>query len=521
MVVANGNGHDAKLTMILLELDEVKDQLREYQTQTNSALEQQSNRIDMLQPLEHFVDVERYEDAIDMPILVTAQPDTEVRSLRQNDTLKPLLDSIADTRQYVSTLSDEEISTKFYQFLLVVTQFVNSTQVPNVEIKEPLGIFDEDVRGSLRHLVENMAKHESDFGILSDPESLFELNDISKENGVPVISYSRVDEAPAYIETMMNWLKNNLALEGKDMELVEVNNDSSGDSSNNSSTDFFSSSEFLSGGDWYEMCQSSDSEEDIKDKSVKDEAKEQNEEVKEVKDEVREPKDEVKAVKEEVKKDVKEVKEEVKDVKNVKEAKEAKEAKVKITKLPTIKNGFVPLHKTPAPFQIFKVRAKKVKCFEHNLRPEGQLVIKIFDPWAALYWEDKPYSEMNEFINSAYKAEKDSIETLSKDPKFHNCYYSHNETWVQVVAPGGVSGGKSILRKHITTVPLPKNEETFNKVKQQLEVIHKNGIVHNDIAGNILHTKRGKIYIIGFGRATKSSDFTKDIKDLEVLFNVN
>lgn len=512
MTVANGNGHDAKLTMILLELDEVKDQLREYKTQTNEALEQQSSRIDMLQslqPLEHFVGVERYEDAIDMPIL----EDTQLRSLKQNDTLNPLLESIADMRQYVSTLSDEEISTKFYQFLLVVTQFVNSTQVPNVEIKEPLGIFDEDLRGSLRHLVENMAKHESEFGILSEPESLLvELDENKDETVLPVFGYSRVDaEEPTYIETMMNWLKNNLALEGKDMDLVKVDwSESSGNNSSNNSNADFSSSEFLSGGDWYEMCQSSD-EEDIKEKSVKDEAKEQKDEVKEQKEEVREPKDEVKEQKEEAK----DVKDEVKDVKNAKDAKDAK-----ITKLPTIKNGFVPLHKTPAPFQIFKVRAKKVKCFEHNLRPEGQLIIKIFDPWAALYWEDKPYSEMNEFINSAYKAEKHSIETLSKDPKFHNCYYSHNETWVQVVAPGGVSGGKSILRKHITTVPLPKNEETFQKVKQQLEVIHKHGIAHNDIAGNILHTKRGKIYIVGFGKATVGGDFSKDIKDLESLFNV-
>lgn len=59
-----------------------------------------------------------------------------------------------------------------------------------------------------------------------------------------------------------------------------------------------------------------------------------------------------------------------------------------------------------------------------------------------------------------------------------------------------------MLSKFIESGPLPANEETLERVKQQINVIRDLGIYHNDIAErNILYTKEGKVYIIDFGRS--------------------
>lgn len=75
----------------------------------------------------------------------------------------------------------------------------------------------------------------------------------------------------------------------------------------------------------------------------------------------------------------------------------------------------------------------------------------------------------------------------------------------------------------IDTVLLSQDKETYRKTKKQLEIIHRNGIIHGDIReDNILCTKKGKVYIIDFaysiGEHQANENFNKEI-DLASLKN--
>jgi RIO-like serine/threonine protein kinase len=66
------------------------------------------------------------------------------------------------------------------------------------------------------------------------------------------------------------------------------------------------------------------------------------------------------------------------------------------------------------------------------------------------------------------------------------------------------------------------------KAKKQLEIIHRNGIVHGDIRdANILYTKDGKIFIIDFANSVlenESTDYMNkktDLSELEFIFRNN
>ena len=62
-----------------------------------------------------------------------------------------------------------------------------------------------------------------------------------------------------------------------------------------------------------------------------------------------------------------------------------------------------------------------------------------------------------------------------------------------------IAKGYFNLFRYIEKVPLPKDRETYEKAKKQLEIIHRNGIVHRDIReDNILYSKEGLVYIIDF-----------------------
>lgn len=173
-----------------------------------------------------------------------------------------------------------------------------------------------------------------------------------------------------------------------------------------------------------------------------------------------------------------------------------------LAQIPPIRGKAEPLHGKDARFQVLKLKASKVK-FLHNLQPHEHLVLKIFDPVAGR--ETGPRQKipnMDVFMEAYYSNELKCIQRMSKVPGFNNCYIDHSELWAKVNTPNGWVSGKCLLSKFIESGPLPANEETLERVKQQINVIRDLGIYHNDIAErNILYTKEGKVYIIDFGRS--------------------
>ena len=102
------------------------------------------------------------------------------------------------------------------------------------------------------------------------------------------------------------------------------------------------------------------------------------------------------------------------------------------------------------------------------------------------------------------KTEKVCYSILSKDTEFNSCYVrqkcwsNHVLQWKSCILQKDISTYSDILRR----IPLPKDRETYEKAKKQLEIIHRNGIIHRDIReDNILYSKEGLVYIIDFALA--------------------
>lgn len=121
-----------------------------------------------------------------------------------------------------------------------------------------------------------------------------------------------------------------------------------------------------------------------------------------------------------------------------------------------------------------------------------------------------------------YSWEFQCIQRISKDLQFSNCYFNQDELWVKV-KHGTIVVGRCLWSRYIETVPLPINLETYEKVKQQIDILHRNNIFHGDIAArNILYSKEGKVYIIGFSRSIIDPEdkeiFDADYQELVIIF---
>lgn len=188
--------------------------------------------------------------------------------------------------------------------------------------------------------------------------------------------------------------------------------------------------------------------------------------------------------------------------------------------LPTITDYFDILHEKRAPFQVYDVAADQITGFDHHLGPNQSVVLKIFDPNAVLSLAN--FSVRLKRMKQVYALERECAERLSKDPEFNNCYYDQGEVFAAVKESDYLCSGQCLISKYIPSCMLPNDEETYQKVKQQIEVVHRNKIVHNDIAArNIRYTPDKEVYLIDFGVSILDPDpdkYRKDYKDLNKLF---
>lgn len=133
------------------------------------------------------------------------------------------------------------------------------------------------------------------------------------------------------------------------------------------------------------------------------------------------------------------------------------------------------------------------------------LVAKVYDPRMANLYEFKGYTlqEKEDVCYEWYRTEKVCYSILSRDPEFNSCYVRQKMGKIMVTMDKlYVAKGYFNIFRYIEKIPLPKVQETYEKAKKQLEVIHRNGIIHRDIReDNILCTKEGHVYIIDFALA--------------------
>lgn len=167
-------------------------------------------------------------------------------------------------------------------------------------------------------------------------------------------------------------------------------------------------------------------------------------------------------------------------------------------------------------FQWFKVAALSVP-FLGSRDPHEQVVIKVFDPDMSYnrLWRTTGFSgdiigrygiSVTECLDTAYKNALMSINKLQKDPEFNNCFLHDYEVFAEVHTPIGCISGKCLVSKYIETIPLPKTQQVYTKVKKQASIVLEQGLTHHGsdriCERNILYSKKGDVYIIAFENAS-------------------
>lgn len=192
--------------------------------------------------------------------------------------------------------------------------------------------------------------------------------------------------------------------------------------------------------------------------------------------------------------------------------------------LPTIHSGHA-LHQKPR-FQEFLVRALEEKWLQNlqpNLQPSDEVVLKLFDPIAAAASNtSRIFNFILRDVKESYALELRVSQKLHKIQGFNNCYFEQVELWAAVQVSNRLSSGKCLIRKAVKSKPLPNTPNAYGKVKTQVQLLHRNGIVHNDLsAATVLYSKDGKVYIVGFGKAIlepKKETMDKEDQAVETMF---
>lgn len=179
--------------------------------------------------------------------------------------------------------------------------------------------------------------------------------------------------------------------------------------------------------------------------------------------------------------------------------------------------------------QLVKLEATYFKeCLLEQIDDNETLVAKVYDPRMANLYDFKGYTleEKKDICYEWYRTERVCHSILSRDPEFNSCYVRQKTGQIMVTMDKlYVAKGYFNIFRYIEKVPLSKNQETYEKAKKQLEVIHRNGIIHRDIReDNILCTKEGHVYIIDFALAKPSVNTydsgleQQDLLDLDGVF---
>ena len=179
--------------------------------------------------------------------------------------------------------------------------------------------------------------------------------------------------------------------------------------------------------------------------------------------------------------------------------------------------------------QLVKLEAICFKRFLLELIDDNAtLVAKVYDPRMVNIYEFKgyPFEEKKDVCYEWYRTERVCYSILSKDPEFNSCYVRQKTGQIMITMDKlYVAKGHFNLFRYIEKAPLPKDRETYEKARKQLEVIHRNRIVHRDIReDNILCTKEGQVYIIDFALSKPNANIyesgleQQDFNDLERVF---
>lgn len=189
--------------------------------------------------------------------------------------------------------------------------------------------------------------------------------------------------------------------------------------------------------------------------------------------------------------------------------------------------------------QVYSIETSYLAEFlKNDIGNPERVVIKIHDAW---YYPSDEFIIYDEFfkIESSesdlqqrklavcednYELERQCYKILEKDSKFNSIAYDHDHLKLAFCCLGGIfRKGMTNIFKYIETQELTRDQETYQKAVEQLEIIHKNGIIHNDISeGNILYSKDGKVYIIDYSFSIFSTDkkrIERDKYDLKYVFS--
>lgn len=147
--------------------------------------------------------------------------------------------------------------------------------------------------------------------------------------------------------------------------------------------------------------------------------------------------------------------------------------------------------------------------------------MKVFSADA---WEDGDTHSRKQSVEKYYHIERGFIDKLMEDEEFNNCFLKHKELELTILDRAGHKRcrGKCILSRKMNS-DTPCDMETFRKAEQQLAVIHKNHIYHNDVALRNILWWGDKVYFIDFSYSYPSQnklEFLSDHYMLEVSFDL-
>lgn len=183
--------------------------------------------------------------------------------------------------------------------------------------------------------------------------------------------------------------------------------------------------------------------------------------------------------------------------------------------------------------QLVKVDARCMKKYLlDHVGDSEKLVAKFYDPRMAKD-EDSNYKYSKKALLKlclkAYNNERWIYQTLSTDPKFNSCYIPHKRGYAKVTVDRYyLTKGYFNLFRYVETIALLNDIELYEKAREQLEVIHRHGIIHGDIReDNILCTKDRKVFIIDFAFSVSMNEWNtlksteSDLSSLKSVFGVD
>ena len=184
--------------------------------------------------------------------------------------------------------------------------------------------------------------------------------------------------------------------------------------------------------------------------------------------------------------------------------------------------------------QIVAIDARYMKKYLlRHVDDNEKLVAKFYDPRMANNEHGKFKYRKKELLKlclKAYNNERWMYQVLSRDQGFNSCYIPHKRGYMKVRLDGYyLTKGYFNLFHYIETIPLDNNDiGLYRKAKEQLEVIHRHGIIHGDIKeDNILCAKDGKVYIIDFASSVTNNEWNtqksmeSDTSDLKYVFGLD